>query len=69
MKNNDKIQALLNFGTEINTMALVYTANQGLNISLINIGAQKVNGSNFQTFCIILASFKIDNKLYQSRFF
>lgn len=44
-------------------------AKLGLKILSTNIRAQKINGSIFQTFEIVLASFQVMDKLRKTRFF
>lgn len=68
-KDKVKIQALLNSGSKVNTMTPVYSAKLGLKVRLIDIGTQKINGPTFKTFGIVLASFQVNNKFSQFRFF
>lgn len=68
-KNKIKIQALFNFKREMNVIALAYVASLCLKVRLTNIRGYKINSFVFQMFDIDLASFRIDNKLSQSRFF
>lgn len=60
-KNQAKIQALLNFNTEINTMTPAYMANLGLKIRPTNVRAQKIDGSIFNPFGMALASLKVND--------
>lgn len=57
MKDQTKIQALLDSNSEVNVMTLAYAAKLDLKVQLTNIGAQKIDGSNFYIFGIVLASF------------
>lgn len=50
-------------------MTSAYTAKLGLKTQLTYIEAQKIDGSTLETFEIVLASFKVENKLGKSRFF
>ena len=68
-KNTAKVKTLLNSGSEVNTMTLIYTAKLGLKVRRINVGAQKIDGSTLKTFEIVLVSFKIEDKLEKARFF
>lgn len=68
-KDHAKIQALLNFGNEIIAMTLVYAASLGIMIQSTNVGAQNINGSTFETFEMILASFRSKISLEKSDFF
>lgn len=49
-KNLNKTKALVNLGSEVNTMTSVYVAE-------LNIGAQKIDGFILNTFEIVLADF------------
>lgn len=68
-KNQAKIQVLTNFGSKINVMAPAYATKLGLKVRLTNVGAQKIDGSTFEMFGIILASFWVKNKFSRLRFF
>lgn len=50
-------------------MTSIYAAKLGLKIQSINVKAQKIDGSTFKTFEIVLASFQIEEKLDESRLF
>ena len=63
------IQALINSGSEINTMAPAYAAKLGLKVCPINVGAQKINSSSLKTFGMVIAGFHIEDKLDRARFF
>lgn len=56
-KDQVKIQALIDFGSKFNAMISVYVERLKLKAQSINIKAQIINSSNFQTFKIIFASF------------
>lgn len=62
-KDQIKFQALLDFGSEINTMVPAYAANLGLNVRPINVGAQKIDSFTFKISDMALASFKVNNML------
>lgn len=68
-KKQAKFWALLDIGSEINFMTLAYIAKLSLKIQLINIKAQKINNSIFETFGIILTSFEIKKKPKKAQFF
>ena len=53
----NEVEALINSSSEINVMALVYAAKLGLKVYYTNVRAQKIDGSIFKTFVIVLASF------------
>ena len=64
-----EVQALINLGSEVNTMTPAYTAKLGLKVQKTNIGAQKIDSSTLDTFKIVLADFQVENKLSRSLFF
>lgn len=68
-KDQVEVQALLNSGNEVNTMASAYAASFGLEVRSNIIRAKKIDDSIFQIFDMLIASFRINNKLGQSRFF
>ena len=65
----NKVPALIDPGSEVNTMTLEYALKLGLKIYFTNVGVQKINNSTLKTFKIILASFQVENKLGEPRFF
>lgn len=52
-----KIKALINFGSEINTMSSKYVLKLGFKVHFINVKAQKIDHSILEMFEMILASF------------
>lgn len=56
-KDQVKVQALIDSNNEINAMTLAYAAKLGFKICLSNVGVQMIDGSTFETFEIVLASF------------
>ena len=56
-KSEIQIQALIDSGSKVNAMTLRYVLKLGLKVHPTNIGVQKINGSIFKTFVIVLASF------------
>lgn len=55
--------------SKINAMIPTYAAKLGFKIRYTKNKAQKINGSTFETFKIVLASFQVDDKLKKARFF
>ena len=53
----NKIQAIINSSSKINTITPEYALNLGLKIYLINFRVQKIDGPTLETFRIVLASF------------
>lgn len=56
-KNINKIQILLDLGSEVNAIMPAYVFKLSLQIRFTNVKAQKINGSTFKTFKIVLTSF------------
>ena len=56
-KDQKTIQILINFGSEINKITLAYVAMLGLKVCPIAVRFQKIDGSSFKSFGIIIASF------------
>ena len=52
-----EIQALLDSGSEVNTMTPAYAAKLGLRICLNDVGAKKIDGSTLSIYCMMLANF------------
>ena len=50
-------------------MTPAYTSRLGLQVYRTNIGAQKIDGSTFEIFGMVLASFQLEDKLGRARFF
>ena len=50
-------------------MTLTYTSKLGLRVCHTDVGAQKIDSSTFQTFRMVLANFKVEDKLRKTRFF
>ena len=57
------IQALIDFGSDVNTMTLAYTKKLGLQTQKTNIGAQKTDSLLFKTYKMVIAIFLIKNKV------
>ena len=52
-----EVQVLINSSNEFNAMTATYASRLGLQVHCTNICAQKIDGSTFQTFEIVLANF------------
>lgn len=63
------MKALIDFGSKVNTMTRSFATKLRLKVQLIDIGAQKIDGSIFETFSIVLASFQVEDKLGMVRVF
>ena len=64
-----KIQALIDSGSEVNTLTLAYASRIGFQVHRTEIGAQKLDSTTFKIFKMVLASFQVENKLRKTRFF
>ena len=68
-KSKVQVQALIDFGSEVNAMTLGYASKLGLKIRSTNVGAQKIDSSTLKTFRMVLVSFQVENTLERARFF
>ena len=50
-------------------MTPAYSSKLGLQVHCTDVGAQKIDGSTFKTFGMVLASFFVEDKLGKARFF
>ena len=57
------IWALINFGSEINTITLAYAKKLGLRTWKTDVGAQKIDGSSLDTLGMVIAGFQVIDKL------
>ena len=55
--------AQINFGNKVNVMILEYALKLSLKIYSTNVKTKKIDSSIFKMFEMILANFKIKNKL------
>ena len=68
-KETAGVRAWVDLGSKFNAMTPTYAAKLGLKVQKIDIGAQKIDGSIFETFGMILADFQVEDKLGRARFF
>ena len=61
-QDKEIIQALINFGSEVNVMSLAYAKKLGLRTQIINVGAQKIDGLSLDTFGIVIIGFQVSDK-------
>ena len=61
--------ALLDLGSEINVMHLTFAEKLGLVIQITNIGTQKINGTIFETYKMVVAAFSVIDQANRVRFF
>ena len=64
-----KTKALINLGREVNNITPADTAKLGFKIRKTDIETQKIDGSIFDTFEMVLADFQVEDKLGKTRFF
>lgn len=57
------MKALINLGSEVNAIHLVYATKLSLYIKKVNIGVQKINRSYISTFRIVMVDCLLKNKL------
>ena len=50
-------------------MTLAYAAHLGLKVRVTDVGVQKIDGSSLATYGMIIAAFRVVNKLGRSWFF
>ena len=55
--NKVTLQALIDSGSEFNTMTLAYAKKLGLQTQKTNIGAQKIDNSLLKTYGMVIAAF------------
>ena len=63
------VQDLIDSGSEVNAMTLVYASKLDLKVYYTDVGAQKIDGPTLKTFGIVLANFQVEDKLWRARFF
>lgn len=68
-KDQVKMQALVNSSNEVNAMTPTYTTRLDLKIWSTDINAQKIDGSTFEMFGMILTSFQVKDKFEKTWFF
>lgn len=68
-KDKTEVPSLLDSGNEVNSIILAYAANLTLKVWPINIKTQKINGSTFKMFEIVLANFQVQDKLDKAQLF
>ncbi len=66
---NNKVQTLIDPGSEVNAMTLTYATKLGLTAQKISIGAQKIDGLPLETYGIVSASFLLLDSLEKVQLF
>ena len=64
-----QVQALINSGSEVNTIHPTFAKQLGLSIRPIDVGAQKIDSTMLDTYGMVVAAFLVENKANRVRFF
>ena len=67
-KNKD-FRALIDSGSEVNAIHLVYATKLGLHAMKIDVVAKKIDGSHLDSFGIVIANCLVKNKFEMAQFF
>ena len=68
-EDQGQVRALLNSGSEVNTMSPAYAKRLGLKTWKTNVRAQKIDGSALETFGMVIAEFQVEDKSSRPKFF
>ena len=68
-KKSMPVLALFDSGNTINTIHLTFTQELGLPIGLMDVKAQKIDGTMLDTYGMVVTAFLVKNKANQVRFF
>ena len=68
-KDTADIRVLIDFGSEVNVLTPAYISKLGLRVRHTDVEVQKIDGSTFQTFGMVLAHFQVEDKLGRIQFF
>ena len=63
------IWALIDLRSKVNAMTLAYAKQLGLQVQRTDVEAQKIDGSLFRTFGMVIAGFQVEDKLDRIQFF
>ena len=63
------MRALIDLGSEVNTMHPAYATKLGLHTRKIDFGTQKIDGSHLDTFGKVIVDCSVKNKLVRVQFF
>ena len=67
--NETQVQAFIDSGSKINIIHLTFVNKLGRPIKSIDIGAQKIDGTMWHTYRIVVAIFIMTDKANQVKFF
>ena len=65
----DPVLALLDSGSEVNTMHPAFTERLDLVMRATNVGAQKMNATTLETYGMVVAAFSVTDQANKVRFF
>ena len=68
-KDQDNMQALIDSGSKVNAMNPFYTKKLGFHIKQTDVGDQKIDRSQLNTFGIVITCFLLQDKLRKVWFF
>ena len=68
-KDMAEVWALIDLGSEFNEIAPAYAKKLGLWMWKTNVKAQKIDGSTLETYSMVIAGFRVQDKLGKARFF
>ena len=64
-----QVQALIDLGSEVNAIHPTFAKQVGLPIRLIDVGAQKIDGTMLETHGMVIAALSVADKENRVRFF
>ena len=62
------VLAFFDSGSEVNTMYLIFTKRLGLVVQSINVAAQKIDSTTFETYEMVVAAFSMIDQANKVRF-
>ena len=65
----DLVSALLNLNSKVNTMHPAFAEKLDLLVQTTNVGAQKIDGTTFETYGMVVADFLVTDQANSIRFF
>ena len=68
-EDQEQVNALLDSGSKANAISLAYVKRLSLKAQKTDVWAQKINGSAFETFGMVIADFQVEDKVGKPRFF
>ena len=65
----DPVLAFLDLGSEVNAMHLVFAERLDLVVQTTNVGVQKIDGTTFETYGMMIAAFLVTDQADRVKFF